>query len=207
MKVHLLCLAILGTLTLNSAVHAQENFKSKEVAKGLSVGEKVNNFTAKDHKGNDFDLYSALANGPVVLFFYRGNWCPVCNRHLSDLEENLDLIYEKGTQVIAVSPEKPELMDKTIKNTKASFTLLYDDGYHISEAFDVAYLPKKLVTRKYNLFLGAKLSKAHSDESERLPIPATYIIDTSAKVSWRHFDPDYKNRASAEEIAEALNLH
>lgn len=207
MKCHFICLIILGTLTQYGGVNGQENFKSKEAVKGLSVGEKVKNFTAKDNEGNDFDLYDALEKGPVVLLFYRGNWCPVCNRHLNELEENLDLIYEEGARVIAVSPEKPELMDKTVKKTKASFTLLYDEGYQISEAFDLAYLPEKQVIRKYNLFLGAKLSKAHSDESERLPIPATYIIDASAKVSWRHFDPDYKNRASAKEIAKALNQH
>lgn len=205
MKVHPIYLVILGVLTGYSTLQAQGDFKSKGEVEGVAVGASIENFTANDHEGNAFDLFKALADGPIVLFFYRGNWCPVCNRHLSELEENLDLIYRKGAQVVAVSPEKPELMEKTIKKTKASFTLLYDKDYRISKAFDVAYLPEKPVVRKYNLFLGAKLAKAHSDESERLPIPATYIIDTSGIVSWRHFDSDYKNRASAKDIAEALN--
>ncbi|MEX0882635.1 MAG: peroxiredoxin-like family protein, partial [Cyclobacteriaceae bacterium] len=207
MKVYLICFSVLASLNIYSMVLAQEELKSKAEVKGLAVGSTAENFSAKDHEGKDFDLYQALTNGPVVLFFYRGHWCPVCNRHLSELEENLDLIYQKGAQVIAISPEKPELMEKTIKKTKASFTLLYDEDYRISEAFDVAYLPAKPAVRKYNLFLGAKLSKAHSDESERLPIPATYIIEETGEISWRHFDADYKNRASAKDIAEALDHH
>jgi peroxiredoxin len=96
-------------------------------------------------------------------------------------------------------------MIKTIKKTKASFTLLYDENYQISEAFDVAYLPEKLFAKKLNPLSGSGLAKAQLDESERLPIPATFIIDPSGKIVWRHVDPNYKNRASAKEIADALN--
>lgn len=186
-------------------LQAQESFKSKNEANGLSVGDLAEDFTAIDHQGNEFSLYKALEDGPIVVLFYRGNWCPVCNRHLSELEENLELIYQKGARVIAVSPEKPELMAKTIKKTKASFSLLYDEAYRISEAFDVAYLPDKPVAKKFNPISAAGLARAQLEESEQLPIPATFIIDSSRKIIWRHFDPDYKNRAFAKEIAEALN--
>lgn len=186
-------------------LHAQESFKLIGDAKGLSVGVLAEDFTAMDHEGNEFNLYTALADGPLVVLFYRGNWCPVCNRHLSELQENLELIYQKGASVIAISPEKPELMIKTIKKTKASFTLLYDENYKISEAFDVAYLPERPAAKKFIPLSGTGLAKAQLDDSERLPIPATFIIDSSGKIIWRHFDPDYKNRASAKEIADALN--
>lgn len=186
-------------------LHAQQPFKLKSDANGLSVGALAEDFSAIGHDGNEFNLYNALADGPIVVLFYRGNWCPVCNRHLSDLEENLEMIYQKGARVVAVSPEKPELMAKTIKKTNASFTLLYDEAYRISEAFDVAYFPDKPVPKKFNPLSAAGLARAQLEESERLPIPATFIIDSSRKIIWRHFDPDYKNRASAKEIAEALN--
>lgn len=198
MKYPLNCLLSALIFVGLAPLQAQESFKSKNEANGLSVGDLAEDFTAIDHQGNEFSLYKALEDGPIVLLFYRGNWCPVCNRHLSKLEENLELIYQKGARVIAVSPEKPELMVKTIKKTKASFSLLYDEASHISEAFDVAYLPEKFVAKKFNPLSGL-------EESERLPIPATFIIDRSAKIVWRHFDPDYKNRASAKEIAQVLN--
>jgi len=204
MKIHLISLVIFGTLSMYSFVSSQENSDSKVAVKGLMVGNQVNNFTAKDHEGNGFDLYKALENGAVVLFFYRGNWCPVCNYHRSELEDNLDLIYQKGAQVVAVSPEKPELMVKTIKKTKASFTLPNDEGSRISEAFDMAYFPEKPVAKKLTFLQDNRLSESIGDESQRLPIPATHIIEKSGMISWRHFDPNIKP-ASAKEIVEALN--
>ncbi len=56
----------------------------------------------------------------------------------------------------------------------------------------------------YNTMLGAKLKKTHSDDSQRLPIPATYLIGTDGKIAWRQFDPDYKNRSSVADILQAL---
>ncbi|WP_375584491.1 peroxiredoxin-like family protein [Cyclobacterium xiamenense] len=201
MRISPLLMVLLVLTTSYSALRAQGDFKSIEEAKGLALGASIQNFIAYDQEGNAFDLFEALADGPVVLFFYRGNWCPFCNRHLSELEAGLELIYREGARVVAVSPEKPELMEKTIKKTGASFTLLYDEENRIAGRFDVAYLPEKPVKTKSGLFSG---NKSIADETTQLPIPATYIIEAPGKITWRHLDPDYKNRASAEDIAQAL---
>lgn len=50
----------------------------------------------------------------------------------------------------------------------------------------------------------AKLKKSHSDDSQRLPIPATFIISKKGKIVWRQFDPDYKNRSTVKEILDNL---
>jgi peroxiredoxin len=190
---------------LMSSLTAQAQYKSVDEVNGKAVGEKVRNFTAVDAEGNEFNLKNALKEGPVVLLFYRGQWCPVCNRHLSQLQESLDQIESKSAKVIAVSPEKQENLQKTQSQTRAEFTLLYDENYKICEDFDVAFVPKDQMIDAYNNKLGADLENAHSDNSKRIPVPATYIINPKGKVAWRHFDRDYKERASAEEILEALN--
>jgi len=141
----------------------------------------------------------------VVLLFYRGQWCPVCNRHMSQLQEQLDEIEAKGAKVIAVSPEKQENLQKTKSKTGAEFTLLYDEDYKICEDFDVAFVPKEQLIELYDTRLDADLENAHSDNSQRIPVPATFIINQKGKVAWRHFDRDYKERASEEEIMEALD--
>lgn len=56
----------------------------------------------------------------------------------------------------------------------------------------------------YNTVLNAKLKKTHSDDSQRLPIPATYIINKDGIIIWRQFDPNYKKRSNVSEILEAL---
>ena len=190
-------------LLLCLTIQAQD-FPNVDEVKGLPIGSQVKDFTALSQEGETFNLQKTLAAGPVVVVFYRGQWCPYCNRHLSALEENLSAINLKGARVVAVSPEKQERLMKTAKKTGASFTLLTDDGFKISEAFELAFLPASGTRLKYNTILGADLEEAQTDNSERLPIPATYIIGQNGKVLWRHFDRDYRQRASPEEILANL---
>jgi peroxiredoxin len=190
-------------LILGLNLQAQE-FPAVEDVKGLSVGSTVKNFSALAQDGQSFDLKEALKEGPVVVVFYRGQWCPYCNRHLSALEENLQAINKKGAQLVAISPENQEMLMKSAEKTGASFSLLTDNGFKIAEAFDLAFLPSSGTRLKYNTILGADLAEAQTDDSERLPVPATYIIGQDGKVVWRHFDRDYSQRASPEEILANL---
>ncbi|HDR51483.1 MAG TPA: peroxiredoxin family protein, partial [Mariniphaga anaerophila] len=112
---------------------AQNNRKATE-AKGLEVGQQAPVFSAKDANSETFQLSEKLKTGPVVLIFYRGQWCPVCNKHLSSIQENLEKIMDAGATVVAVSPEKPEYLDKTAQKTGARFTLLHDENYKIADA-------------------------------------------------------------------------
>lgn len=178
---------------------AQE-YKSVSEVKGLPVGAEVSMFTAKDQFGNNYKLSKALKKGPVVLLFYRGQWCPVCNKHLSQLQDSLQLIYDKGATVIAISPEQPEYLKKTEEKTKAAFTLLYDKDYLIGNSFDVIFKPEIREINLYNTRLHAQLDKSQSDSSSRLPVPATFIINTKGKIVWRQFNPDYHIRANVSDI-------
>lgn len=201
-------LLILLTLKLSSMANAQtkSTIRPVEEAKGLPVGSTVTNFEAKDAFGKKYVLYEELKKGPVVIIFIRGNWCPICNRHLKSLQDSLSLIYKKGANVLVVSPEKPEYIKKSIEKTKAEFTILYDEGYKISDLFDVTFLPDTKSRLMYNTVLGAKLKETHSDDTERLPVPATFIIDKNAKIVWRHFNPDYKERATVNQILSNIPI-
>jgi len=193
---------ILIALYLNTM--AQKEYRSAKEAKGLLVGTKVNDFTALDLHDNLFTLSDALKNGPVVVIFYRGQWCPYCNKHLSNLQDSLQLIYDKGASVVAISPEKSEFLKKTAEKTGSEFSLLYDEGYKISDLFDVTFRPDSMTRGIYNTMLGADLKNAQSDDSQQLPIPATFIIGQDNKIVWRQFDPDYKNRSTVADIVKNI---
>lgn len=195
-------LLIMGSLLI-TALNAQEYRKAEE-AEGLTIGSPAPLFEAGNAQNKTFNLENALKEGPLVLIFYRGFWCPVCNKHLAGIQDSLKLIQEQGARVVAVSPEKPEYLDKMADKSGARFTLLYDEEYKIADAYDVTFRPSGTTLFTYNTFLGAKLKKSHSDDSQRLPIPATYLIDQDGKIAWRQFDPDYKNRSSVKDILKAL---
>ncbi len=190
---------IMNVSTMNS--QTERNAKD---AHGIDVGDNAPMFKAMDADTNQFSLEDAIKKSPVVIIFYRGFWCPVCNKHLGSIQDSLKMIEEAGAKVIAISPEKPEYLDKMAEKTGAQFTLLYDEDYKIANAYDVTFKPTSMQLFTYNTILGGKLKKTHSDDSQRLPIPATYIVNQKGIISWRQFDPDYKNRSSVKEILNAL---
>lgn len=181
-----------------------QDYKSVDEAKGLQVGQNAPLFSALDEDSTIFKLSDAIQKGSVVVIFYRGHWCPYCNKHLARIQDSLQLISNLGATVIAISPQKPEYSTKTAKKSGASFRLLYDEDYMISNSYDVTFKPPEAVIFKYNTLLNANLKKAHSDESQQLPIPATYIINKEGKIIWRQFNPNYKIRSSVKDILEVI---
>lgn len=196
---------ITSLLIIFSVLHSfAQTIKSVEEAKGLAIGEMAPNFSALDANNETIGLKEALEEGPVVIVFYRGFWCPICNSHLAILQDSLQMIESAGARVIAISPEKPEYLEKMSEKSGAQFTLLYDENYEIATAFDVNYKPKSSQLLTYNVALGAKIKKSHTTDSQNLPIPATFIINQHGEIIWRQFDPNYKSRSSVKEIIENL---
>lgn len=201
MKTQIIGIAI--ALGLGSASFAQSE-SPIDKAKGLETGADASLFEAKDLSGDPVDLKAELEKGPVVLVFYRGEWCPICTKHLSNMQDSLKYITDKGAQVFAISPENQTRAAKTRDNTRAEFQLIFDDGYAISDAYGVTFTPTDEERDKYNSYLDADLENAHSDGRTDLPIPATYVISQDGTIVWRQFNPDYKVRASVADILEQL---
>ena len=170
----------------------------------LSKGDQAPLFEGVDQNGENINLAELLKKGPAVLIFYRGQWCPVCSKHLSGLQDSLQMILDKGASVIAVSPEKTENIKKIIEKTNATFPILYDEGYKIMNAYGVAYKETAENVEKYNTYLNADLGNANWDGSNTLPVPATYVIGVDGKIKYVHFNPDYTDRASISEILKQL---
>jgi len=191
-------------LCASSELMAQ-NARGVKDAHGLPVGVKAPDFQAIDADSVTYILDEALKKGPVVVIFYRGQWCPICNKHLAAVQDSLKLITDKGASVVAVSPQKPEYLNKMAGQTGATFRLLYDKSYAISDAYDVTFTPEAWQLIRYNKDLNAKLKESQSDDSQRLPIPATYLINRDGVIVWRHFDPDYRNRSTVKDILAHLH--
>ncbi len=181
-----------------------QDYPTVDEVDGLSVGDTVKSFSATGVDSSYFVLDEALKDGPVVVMFYRGQWCPVCSRHLKKVQDSLQLVLDQGATVVAISPEKTEYAEKMVNRTGATFNVLYDSAYLIGEQFDVVFLPKKLTRIKYNTALNANLEDVNVDGSERLPVPATFILNQDGIIVWRQFDRDYHNRASVQDILNAL---
>ncbi|MEO9805316.1 MAG: peroxiredoxin-like family protein [Reichenbachiella sp.] len=176
---------------------------AQEIPIPLKVGDEALNFEGIDQNGDSFELYEILKKGPVVLMFYRGFWCPHCNKQLSQMEDSLDFITQKGGIVVAVTPEKPESVEKTIDKTGASFKIIHDKDLSIMNIYHVAFNLEEAMLKKYKKW-GIDVVEANGDNGPNLPVPATYIIGQDRQILYAFFDPDYKKRATVGKILQNL---
>lgn len=179
--------------------------ESGGVPEGLKEGTMAPAITGIDQNGTSVNLADRLKKGPVVLIFYRGYWCPVCNKYLEQFQSKLDQILQKGASVIAVTPEANDGIEKTTAKNNLTFSVLFDEGYHIMDAYHVRFLVTDPYAGKIKMFLGASIAESNNDEKPYLPIPATYIIGQDGNIKKVFFDQDYKNRPAVSEIVSFLD--
>ena len=189
--------SITAFLVLATVVLAQQN------PEGLFAGGKAPDFKANDQDGKEVRLKELLKKGPVVVVFYRGYWCPFCNKALKRLSDSLELITAKGATLVAITPEISANIDTTIEKTGAKFSILHDKDLKIMKAYNVSFeVPENTVTRYRNA--GLDFNKLNGENGTNLPVPAVYIINKQSDVIWRYFETDYKKRPSVQVILDNI---
>ncbi|MFL5740006.1 MAG: peroxiredoxin-like family protein [Flavisolibacter sp.] len=189
--------AILSIFVLTTA-------SAQDKPEGLFINSKAPDFKAKDQTGADVSLKELRKKGNVVVVFYRGNWCPYCNRYLKHLQDSLELIKGKGAQIVAITPEAAEAIDTTVAHTGASFPIIYDKDMKIANGYKVAFqVDDKTLGRYKNA--GIDLLKTNNQVKDAyLPVPAVYVVNKEGSVTFRYFEEDYRKRLSVKELLKAL---
>ncbi len=171
----------------------------------LKVGQAAPDFTLPDASAKQLSLRTLLASGPVVISFYRGEWCPFCNIELRGLEEALPRMQELGATLIAISPEKPDFGLLAIEKNKLTFPVLSDFGNKVARQFGIVFqIGQELREFSKNSF-GNDLALRNGEDSYELPVPATFVVDQTGVIRFAHVDVDYMlGRAEPETVVAAL---
>ncbi len=182
---------------------ANDLAKSDIIKNSISVGQKIADFTLPDINNNKVTLYNELKDNIIILSFYRGGWCPVCNIQLHSLQNYLSEFDKLGAKLIAVSPETPDNSLTTAKKNEISFKVLSDVGNLVGKKYGLVFTIPKDARHIYKNF-GIDIEKHNGDDKFEIPITATFIINKNAKIIYAFKDTDYKNRADPEEIIKIL---
>lgn len=169
----------------------------------LFVGEKVPDVSFKDTEGKTIKLNSLLENGPTVLVFYRGGWCPYCNMQLSQLREIEDRILNLGYQITAVSADSPSNVTKSIEKHSMHYTLLSDNTMDAAKSFGIAFKVDKEGLERGKAH-GVSLDEASGFDHHILPVPAVFVVDKSGTILFEYVNPDYHVRLSAKVLLAVL---
>lgn len=156
----------------------------------------------KNMKGEKVDLGSQLKGKKTVLVFYRGGWCPFCNRQLQGLRKIEKKLKKLGYQIVGISPDRPQKINESVKKQNLSYKLYSDDQVNAAKAFGLAFKVNDEMNEML-LGYGINLKDASGQEHLVLPVPAVYIIDENLNIHFSYANPNYKTRLKEKVILSA----
>lgn len=185
-KAPLSALAVMREVT--NALH-----ESGQAGRALGAGARVPDFALKDSDGNDVKLEEVLSNGPLVLTFYRGIWCPYCNADLRALDEARPRLEQIGATLVAISPQTGPNSRKTKQDLNLGFPILADVGGKVAAQFGLRWTLPENLKSLYKQF-GVDLPGFNGDQSWTLPMPARFVIGVDSIIRYSEVSPDYTHR-------------
>lgn len=165
----------------------------------LRKGDQAPMFELPDAFGSPVRLADLLAQGPVVLSFYRGSWCPFCNLELRALQRELESAQAAGVTLVAVSPNQPDMSQELIEKHGLAFPVLSDHENRVAGQFNLVYVmvPEQVeYYRNHDRDIGAM----NGTETWTLPVPATYVIDRDGTIAYDFVDLNHRVRAEPSEV-------
>ncbi|MFN3190912.1 MAG: peroxiredoxin-like family protein [Aureliella sp.] len=181
----------------------QELHDSGIAEQAPTVGNDFQMFTLPNQEGYEVSLRELLKKGPVIVTFYRGGWCPYCNLELRAYQQLLPQINEAGATLVAITPELPDESLSTRQKNELDFQVLTDrDSAYARELGLVFTLPDELRPIYQNF--GIDIEKHNGAGQFDLPLAATFVVDSSGKVSYSFATADYTQRAEPSEVLKAV---
>lgn len=166
--------------------------------KGLKKGEKAPDFTLPNAVGKEVSLSGILNLGPVILKFYRGEWCPICNLDLREIQKYMVQLESFGAKVLAISPQKSDDAFTMKHNNKLGFEVLSDARQEVIKSYNLQFDPGDDYHNRRDL------SVLNGDGSKLIPVPATFIIKQDFTIAAAHVEANYTKRMDPEEIVKVL---
>ena len=140
----------------------------------IKIGQKAPDFELPNPEGKSISLDFLLKKGPVVITFYRGNWCPYCNLQLRALQARLDEIHALGATLVAISPQVPDGSLTKDEISKMDFIVLSDQDAKVAVQYGVAWEVPEFLAEHMRVDRKLDLDKINNGNGNVLPIPATF---------------------------------
>ncbi|MCL4129106.1 UNVERIFIED_CONTAM: hypothetical protein GTU68_000129 [Idotea baltica] len=171
-------------------------------ASAKQVGDSAIDAELAGWDGKSVKLSSLWKQGPVVLMWYRGGWCPYCNIQLRAMQESLDKLESAGARLVVLTPELPEKAKETAEKNDLEIIALHDKNSEVARKFGILFdLPEPIVPIYRDKL---KLGSYNGNDKMELPLAATYVINKTGKISFAFLDADYKKRAEPSDVIAAV---
>ena len=159
----------------------------------VQVGQHAPDFTALDLEGKKVSLRD-LTNGSErnLLIFYRGGWCPFCNKQLATISQDYEKFKELKVRIVAVSSEEVEKGRELLKKLSLPYILLSDTAFEGIDRYGV---------RDMN---PSEQTKAAGHKEGSLAKPSAFIIDGTGAIRYQYIGKNPSDRPKNDELLRRL---
>ncbi|HEX9746726.1 MAG TPA: peroxiredoxin-like family protein [bacterium] len=176
-------------------------------AMGISpilIGSEIPDIDLVSADGETVNLNELTTSQLTIILFYRGSWCPFCNRHFEALRLAESELIGMGYQLIGISPDLPENLQTTKNEQASNYLLLSDSTMEAAMAFGLAFKVDDATLERYDEY-GIDLDAASGESHHLLPVPAVFIVGSDDLIGFSYVNPEYKVRLDAATLLAAAN--
>ncbi|VEI19288.1 Putative peroxiredoxin bcp [Serratia plymuthica] len=188
---------------MRRAIHELD--ASGAAARALKCGDKAPEFELPDAENTRFSSRDLLANGPLIINFFRGAWCPYCNIELQALEAAQPEFRSRQAQLVAISPQTTRGNRQSTRDNALTFPLLSDHGNQLAALFGLSYTLPDSLRDLYLNRLNIDLTALNLDDSGTLPMPARYLIAQDGRILYTEVNADYTRRPDPQSLLPILD--
>ncbi len=163
----------------------------RKPAAKLVVGRELPDLELKTADDRTFHTRE-LRGRPALIFFYRGNWCPLCMAQVKEVAARYREIEASGARVLLVSPQPQEKTAALARRFDVPFEFLVDEGNRAARTLDIEM--------KNGLPLGMSLLGYDSDTV----FPTVIVLDATGVVRWIDQTDNYRVRPEPDTFVPLL---
>ena len=176
---------------------------SRIAERALAAGNDAVDFTLPNARGEQVSSEALRQQGPIVVSFYRGGWCPYCGLELKALQSVNAEIEALGARLVAISPQLPDESLSTAEKNQLEFEVLSDVNSKVADQYGLTFSLDEDLRPIYKNW-GADVAVVNDDPDCKLPLPATYVISQDGKIVHSFVEEDYTERLEPDEILNSL---
>ena len=157
----------------------------------LEIGKLLPEFKAIDINGVPLKS-SSFKGSPLILMFFRGNWCPLCMAQVKEIASLYQRIDSMGANVALVAPQPERNTQKLAKKYDVPFIFLSDKNNEAAKILGI--------DMKDGLPTGMEVLGYEKDTV----YPTLIITDDEGKIVYTDFTNNYRIRPDPEDFLKVL---
>lgn len=179
----------------------RETFVGVVAEAAAKPGTVMPDFTLPDADGASVSLGGLVADGPAVVVFYRGAWCPYCNLALRAYQQEvLPQLENLGAKLVAVSPQVP---DDSLSTKDLEFAVLSDVDNELGRALGITFRLAPETKPVFDTLIG-DVEKINGAKDWELPYPTVLVVDRERVIRYIDVHPDYTTRTDPADVLAAV---